>query len=408
MKRTPRTALCLARQPILDRDNTIVAYELLFRNSGDTEANFTDGSLATAQVINNLLSNFGTEMLVGDKQAFINFDSHMLLSDMIDLLPKDKVVIEILETVKVTDKIVAKVKQLVDSGYTLALDDFVDHTEFAPLLPLANIMKIDISNLTQQELLSHVTLGKKHGMQLLAERVETLAEYNNCLELGFTLFQGFYFAKPANIEQHEIPTENLSIVKIMNAVMQGYHVNEIAKQIAESSNIRSKLLRYMVSSSLDNTLNENDLPRALTILGSSALYKWLTLLLFSSGKLPNHTTPALFTTAISRGTLMEALAREAGHLDTNEYFILGMFSLLDVLLGTDYEHLFSQIVVPDTIKQALLNNTGPFVPFLKIAVALENDNMTEIDHYADEINLSSEAILNAQIASLQSQKIFQE
>ena len=408
MNNTQHTHVCLARQPILNRADQIVAYELLFRNSGENQANFTDGSLATAQVINNLLSNFGTDMLVGDKQAFINFDDNMLMSDMLELLPKDKVVIEILETVKVTDAIIDKVKQLVNAGYTLALDDFVDHKEFAPLLPYADIMKIDISQLSQQELESHIALAKQHKLHLLAERVETHEEYQNCLELGFELYQGYYFARPSHIEQKDIPAENMSIVRIMNAVMQGEDIQQIEYQISHSMGVSVKLLRYMNSTGVSRGKSQDNIHEALKLLNSRALYKWLTLLLFSSGTLPTDTSPALFTTALSRGALLESLAREKGISETNEYFIVGMFSLLDVLLGVDFDHIFSQMIVPEPIKQALIEESGPYAPYLNIARALEEDDLSDIEKYADDIGLTYDAILNAQIESLKSQNSLQE
>jgi len=401
------TQVCLARQPILNNNNQIVAFELLFRNSGDTEAKFTDGSLATAQVINNLLSNFGMNMLVGDKKAFINFDAHMLMSEMVDLLPKDKVVIEILETVKVTEQIIEKVKLLVSAGFTIALDDFVDHKEFAPLLPYASIMKIDISILTRDEIVSHTKLAQQNNLQLLAERVETLEEYNDCVTMGFELFQGYYFAKPAHIEQKDIPAENMSIVKIMNLVMQDADVTDIEHQLSHSIGVSYKLLRYMNSAGMSRGKELDNIRDAIALLGARSLYKWLSLLLFTSSALPDDSSPALFSTALSRGSLLEALAKQKGMQDTNEYFIVGMFSLLDVLLGVDFGHIFSQMIVPEPVKQVLINQSGPYAPYMSIAKALENDDMSTVEQYSHEINLSYDAILNAQIDSLKAQNELQ-
>lgn len=190
----------LGRQPILDRRRNVVAYELLFRDGWSDEANITDDSLATACVIKHAFRRLGIDTVVGDRKAFINVDAPTLLSTAIEALPRERVVIELLETIRVDGDIVHRCRELKELGYRLALDDFFRYgEEYEPLLEVVDIVKIDIQLLGRESLERLVKRLKIWPPKLLAEKVDTRQRARECLMMGFNLFQGFIFGRPMTL-----------------------------------------------------------------------------------------------------------------------------------------------------------------------------------------------------------------
>jgi c-di-GMP-related signal transduction protein len=189
----------VARQPVLDRERNLIAYELLFRSSQHlAEAGVTDDALATARVVNRAFGDLGIDTVVGGAKAFINVDAVSLMGNLIEKLPADRVVIELLETISIDRSIVRRCRDLKARGYRLALDDFMRYgPEYEPLLDLVDIVKVDVLSLDPRSLAEIVELLKPWRRTLLAEKVESLQHARECLAMGFQLFQGFYFGRPA-------------------------------------------------------------------------------------------------------------------------------------------------------------------------------------------------------------------
>lgn len=187
----------LGRQPILDRRQNLVAYELLYRSGRVAQAEVTDDGAATAQVMRNAFKRIGIDTVLGECIGFVNIDAEMLLSRRIESLPRDRVVLELLETVTIDDAVVTRCHELKRRGYRLALDDFSACTDcYEPLLEIADIVKIDVPQLDHDALAALVRRLKLYPGRLLAEKVETGERARECLALGFDLFQGFLFARP--------------------------------------------------------------------------------------------------------------------------------------------------------------------------------------------------------------------
>lgn len=188
----------LGRQPILDRQLRVVAYELLFRAGNIGKADVANDSAATAQVIRQAFNEVGIHTVVGDCAAFINVDAPTLLGSALEILPPEKVVIELLETITIDESVVRRCRELKALGYRLALDDFVRYEEqYEPLLDIVDIVKIDVLQLGSEYLKRLVERLRRWPPLLLAEKVETDGGARDCLSMGFSLFQGFYFARPA-------------------------------------------------------------------------------------------------------------------------------------------------------------------------------------------------------------------
>ncbi len=208
----------IGRQPIFDRDGHIQAYELLFRSVAPAAGRPFDGNHATANVIVNALTEFGLDNLVGPHRAFINFTADMLRDDTVRLLPRERVVIEILEDIAIDDKLVESVAAMARDGYELALDDFVFRPEWKPLIRLASTIKIDVLALDAERVATYAEQFKAAGLTILAEKVETHDQHQQMLDLGFDLFQGYHYAKPKVLARDRIPDDHMATLRLLAAV----------------------------------------------------------------------------------------------------------------------------------------------------------------------------------------------
>ena len=272
----------LARQPILGRDQCLVAYELLFRTAGACEANVTDQASATAAVISHA-SQLGMDAVLGGRLAFLNVDEVVLMSDFVRFLPHETVILEILETVKATPELIARVEELRGLGFRFALDDVIaDSEDVSKLFDLAEVIKIDLKGVEGAKLKRLVAKFSGHKKKLLAEKVETLEEFQNCLELGFDYFQGFYFARPAILTGKKIAPSELVILRLLDLINSDADNGEIEMAVKRDASVGLNLLRLVNTPAAGagggriNTLNE-----ALTRLGRDQLQRWLQILLYS-------------------------------------------------------------------------------------------------------------------------------
>lgn len=391
----------LARQPIVDNQQKIIGYELLFRRSAEaTHASFTDDHLATSKVLANILSNMGAEWLLGDKLAFINASTSMLMSDFLELLPVNRAVLEVLETTRATPELLARCHELRALGYRLALDDFELTPESAPLLEIANFIKLDVQKLnTSGKLEAHVRALEKHPGQLIAEKVETRSEHAICKKLGFTYYQGYHFARPETLSAKVINPAYAVVLELLNKVRNNAEVKDIESSFKRDVALSFKLLRYINSVGFGLSCEIQSLRHALAILGYQQLYRWLTLLLVTAGE--GSTSPALMKTAVTRGRLTELLGKDMLEAaDRDNLFIVGVFSLLDVMLEMPMEEVLDKLSLPEAISDALLTRQGLYGPFLDLAISCEEGNSDHIEKLAFSLQLEPDKINQSHLAAL--------
>jgi EAL and modified HD-GYP domain-containing signal transduction protein len=397
---TSTPAFWLARQPILDLTGDTVAYELLFRSDAGNAARVTDARMATASVISSAFGELGMASVLGDCNAFINFDAELLMSDVVELLPSGRTVIEILETVVITPQIVERCRELRARGFSFALDDVVQLDDsYEPLLPLVDILKLDVLATAQAELPGLVARARaaKH-VKLLAEKVDSREQAERCRKLGFELF-----ARPVGLKGRRADPSKRMLMQLLEQTLDDATDTAVLQEtFKQAPELSYKLMRLVNSVGTGLRSPIQSLSHALTILGRRQLQRWLQLLLFAqqgTGKFPSP----LLETAAARGKLMELLAeqRSPDPRWCDRAFMTGILSLIDTLLETPMAEVVEDLRLPDDVRAALLERSGPLGHFLRIVEALEQVDDTSVSALlADRDPCSTAELPQLQIAAL--------
>lgn len=378
----------VGRQPIYDRALDVYAYELLYRRSHDNHAAFADGDLATSQLIINTFMEIGLENIVGSKPAFINITGDFFTGHYPLPMSHEQVVFELLETIEPSPAVIDGVRALVEQGYRIALDDYLLKHSTLPLLELASFVKLDVLSMERDELARTVAQLRQHNLQLIAEKVETPTHYEMCRELGFDLFQGYFFSYPDVIQTHTA-TANRSVVLSLIARLQNpdIELREVEQLIAQDVILSFRLLRYINCATFGLRREVDSIRQALMLLGLGTVRNWATLLLLS--QIDDRKPRELMTIALIRARMCELLSVTDSSIDSNQAFTAGLFSLLDAMLDMPMENLLDQMPLSLPIKLALMNREGPLGKLLHDAIRYERgewDGLAQRDSVSIDYN----------------------
>lgn len=363
----------IGRQPILDRKMNVFAYELLFR-SGDrsNRASITAQDNATAQVLMNLIGNLGLREVVGNKKAFVNFTEAFLLNDNPAFFPKSKIVIEVLETVQVTPKIIRALADLNKKGYTLALDDYTFNPKLKPLEPFAKFIKVDILEVPRKDLIHHVKELKDQGVRLLAEKVETREQFEFCRKIGFDYFQGYFFAKPKVIEGRRLPNNKLTLLELLaTAYDPDVDLNVLTNIISRDVALSQKLIKFV--SSISERYSITSIHDAILHFGMRRLQSWISMLALASA---DDKPTELFTTSLVRAKFCELVGERLGQFKRETYFMVGLFSTLDAIMDAPLSEVIKELNLDEKINAALLSHEGLLGQPLVAIQAIERSSTT--------------------------------
>ncbi|HUW49991.1 MAG TPA: EAL domain-containing protein [Sulfuricella sp.] len=390
----------LGRQPILDRDNHIVAYELLFRSGQVSEALVQDDLQASAQVIVQAFSERDIASVLGGKKGFINVSVDLLLSDIIELLPSDKVVIELLETIQINEQIISRCSDLKAMGFSLALDDFIGGPQFVPLFDIVEVVKFDLPLMGLADLKKNVAYLKHWPLQLLAEKVEDIGQAEHCKDLGFDLFQGYYYARPVILSGKRPDASKLALTRLVGLVLNDAETFEIEQAFKHDPSLSYNLLRLVNSVAMGMNHKISSLKHAIIVLGRQQLQRWLQLLLFVNQDGDMHSP--LLELAATRGRLMELLATV--QVKDKDYhgraFMVGIMSLLDTLLCMQLEDIIKQVNLSNDIEKALLEHGGPLGNLLLLVKKMEQTDFDAAAAILDKMRLSRTDLTQAQMEAM--------
>ena len=346
----------VGRQPIFDKNMAVYAYELLFRNGEQNHAEFIDGNQASSQVMMNTFTEFGLDSIVGNHFAFINLTQDLLSDEIIQLLPRDRVVLEILENITVNDELVTAVRKLSSQGYIIALDDFIYDDCWQPLVEIADIIKLDVLSLDEVETEEHVRLLRPFNTRLLAEKVETMEQFTFLKSLDFDYYQGYFLSKPSIVKGKRTPTNKLSILQLMAKLMQPDPLHaEIETLIAQDVTLSYKILRFINASCFALPRKVESIKEAILYLGINNIRRFASMIAMAGFNDHPH---EILLTALVRARMCELLAQAADYPDTETFFTLGLFSTLDIMLAIPMSQVVSELPLGEQLEQALLNGDG--------------------------------------------------
>jgi len=399
--------LFLGRQPILDRDQNLAAFELLFRSSHVNGAQIEDDLLASATVINHAFSELGVEHVLGRYLGFINLSAPLILSDVIELLPKDRVVLELLETVEVNATVVARLKELKAMGFQLALDDYMGEEEqYAEVLGVVDVVKVDVKDLDPARVRAITERLKRWPVRLLAEKVDTREQADLCHGLGYELFQGYYFARPSIIKGKRLTHAETAIMRLLGLVMADADTPEIEQVFRQNPDLSLTLLRLVNSVAVGSRTNITSLSQALVLLGRIQLQRWLQLLMYAISSSPDAKFPSpLLVLAATRGRMMEQLAAvwSGASTDARERaFLTGILSLVSALLGVPLPEVLKTLPLPDEVRTALLDRTGELGDMLRLVELVEQTDVDGIARMLDQLPfLDTASVNNAYVEAIE-------
>ena len=398
------TDFFIGRQQILDVNLNTFAYEILFRGK-NFDLTISEGATkATNQVISDALLEIGLNEIVGKHKAFINFTTQNILDKTPLNLPKDRIVVEVLESVKIDERVINRLEEFSRAGYTIALDDFVLTDEWKPLLKFANIIKLDVLAGSLAETKFLIDQLKPYNLILLAEKVETHQDFQQLKAWGCTLFQGFFFSKPNIVEGKRLGVNQTSAIQLLAAVNKiDVSIEELCSVIARDVGLSYKLLHYINSSFFALPVKIESIRQAIVFIGMSEIKRWINILALSS---MSNKPVAVLQISLIRAKMCELIARQLGE-DTDRFFLMGMLSCVDSLLDIPLERALVQLPLTKEIADAILSKKGIAGEVLQFVIgyerweltvsqfkAIEPQNIANI--YLDSINWARNVLVNIQ------------
>ncbi|MFQ5828401.1 MAG: EAL and HDOD domain-containing protein [Candidatus Methylomirabilia bacterium] len=366
----------VGRQPIFNRDLKVVAYELLFRAGDVADAGVVDGDQATSQLLLNTFTDIGLDQIVGKRPAFINFTRPFILGTYSFPFPKDRVVMEILEDITVDEELIEAVHGLARDGYRIALDDFVSSHTLNPLVPFADIVKLDIRAVRRDRLEEHVASLRQHNVEILAEKVEHPDDLEFCASLGIDYFQGFFLSKPKIVKGRSLPSNRQMTLRVLAKFHDpDIELMELEEAIRQDLSLSYKLLRLVNSAFYGVPRKISSIRQALMLLGVQRVRAWATLLILSG---INDKPHELMVTAFLRAKMCELLAQALDEDDPDTNFTVGLFSTLDAFLDLPMQEALASLPLSEDITEALLNQEGEHGAVLRCVLAYERGEWSRV------------------------------
>ncbi|MDD2547638.1 MAG: HDOD domain-containing protein, partial [Burkholderiaceae bacterium] len=391
----------IARQAIVDGQRAIYGYELFNRSL----AWGPHTAASDAALLFNALSHADTEALGDSRSWFINCTHESLAGGHLELIQPEKVVLEVptLGPDSAPEAIADRLRPLQDlrqRGFRLAFSQDALCPAYRDWLPLAAFIKLDLSTFAPEQAPGLIAFAQAHSTaDLVAEKVETQAQFEQMALLGATLFQGYWFAKPVQVQTSAVRPSKAVVLQLINRVRQQASTDEIEELLKKDPTLSFNLLRFINTSGFGLSCEITSFRHAVMILGLKKLFRWAALLLTTSRT--EGTSPALGTTAVVRGRLMELLAAELLPSDECDHaFVVGVFSLLDSLLGIPLDKALAMLALPPTVTEALLHGTGVFAPFLELTKACESGEEIAFAQAAEALQLSNRQVNWAHLQAL--------
>ena len=381
----------MARQPIFDAKQDVFAYELLFRGDGIQQTAALGDDAATIQTINTGLNVMGLDELIGSAKAFINITEGLLLSGQCAALPPNRVVVELLENIRPTPEVVEATRGVKDLGFVIALDDVVSTEGYAPLLELADIVKVDFLLTEPHERYGLIEELHDRKIQVLAEKVETHEEFDEAKALDCLYFQGFFFCKPQTVSGRQITGSKLKYLHFIEKVNQPEIDFEGLEQVIKADvSLSMKLLKYLNSAAFAFRNEINSIKHALVLLGEKPVKQWATTV--ALGGIADEKPLALASASLTRARFCEQTGPEAGVSGRGlDLFLMGMLSLVDAMVDRPLEQVVQTLPLHDDVKSTLLGkDANPLANIFNLMIAYERCDWPRVTSLCAQTKIAEE------------------
>ncbi len=378
----------IARQPIFDREKRVLAYELLFRSGPQNFfAAGTDGDKASSKVINNSLLVFGLDTLIGSKKAYVNITRRVLIDELITVLPHERTVVEMLETIEPDPEVLAACKTLKERGYAIALDDFVCKPGMDDLAALADVLKIDFLVTKGDERRQVAEKYLPQGIQMLAEKVETNEDFQQALDCGYAYFQGYFFCKPEMLSRKEIPVFKINYLRFLQEINRpDLDFEGLEQVIKQEVSLSVGLLRILNSAAFARPAKITSIRQSLVMLGERSIRTWATLIAVTN--IGADKPGELVVTSLVRARFCELLAPIAGMASAAlDLFLVGILSTVDALVGRPLDEIIEPMPLSDEVKKTLLQGGTRMADVFGLARAYERGEWEQISELSEKLQI---------------------
>ncbi|MGD0428742.1 MAG: HDOD domain-containing protein [Candidatus Acidiferrales bacterium] len=381
----------LARQPIFNSARVVYGYELLFRSGPENRYDGTAPDKASASTVDSILL-FGMDRLTPGCRSFLNCTRDFLIRDFATMLPKDRVVLEILESVAMDDEVRNACRRLKNAGYLLALDDFEDRPDWKPLVAMADFIKVDLLATPPADQLRLAQTYLPMNIHMLAEKVETYDDFNRTRAWGYAYFQGYFFSKPEMLSRKDIPQNQMNYLLVLQAVNRAdMDIAEVSERIKAEASLSFRLLRYLNSPAFPLIVEVHSIPHALSLLGERGTRKWVSLIAVTC--MANGKPAELVALPLIRARFCELLAPYAGLAPSaNDLFLLGLLSAMDAMLDMRMPDVLKEIAIREDIRDALLGNANKLRDIFEFVRNYERGCWEEISAAAARMGIREDAI----------------
>lgn len=374
----------LSRQPILNRQQELIGYELFFRDGADVQHTADHSRTSAAALICTVYAELGIRSALGSTQAFICVDSDFLHDDAIELLPADHVVLVLPLDIVPDEQTLARCRVLRERRYSLALADYAgldDHSR--PLLAMVDIININIHSCDEQ-MLEHMAASLQHlPLKLFAQGINTREQLEHCRRIGFQFFQGQYFAQPEIISGRRLSATQDGLIRLINLAGRDANPAIIEEALKHEPALMLNLLRIVNTLVNDEPQQIGSLRAAIAQLSRRQLQRWLQLLLLTpDGSCSDTSLPPLLQLASLRGRMLESLSAKIYPDDqklADQAFITGITSMMPTVLGLPMDEILAQIAVEPEIAQALSTQTGKLGPLMALLECFDNADADACD-----------------------------
>ncbi len=378
----------VARQPIFDRDEKVFGYELLFRD-GLQNAFHGDSNEASRATLDRTLL-MGLDVLCDGRRAFVNCTRDTLIKGLVTLLPSTLTVVEVLESVPADPDVVAACQRLKEAGYMIALDDYVANDPREGLAEIADIIKVEMKLTTEEQQRALIKQFGPWRCRMLAEKIETRAEFVRARDQGFVYFQGYFFRRPEMMNTRDMPANRMNYLRMLQEVSRpDLDLGELEKLIKAEASVCYRLLRYLNSAMFAFQSEIHSVRHALSILGERDVRRWVRLV--AAVGAGQEKTSDLVLSALVRGRFGELLAERVKHGES-DLFLLGLLSLIDAMMEMPMQEVLEKIPLDRATKAVLLGQPSELRPVYQLMLAHESGEWAAAEELSKNLHVDAEEV----------------